>query len=212
MTYDSKTYGTSPFGQSAEKPVRTDPDIAHNARGAKDVPEALSDQMDEHPIKEKDEKTLPALPSEYASNTKSRRAAVSLFYLPKGHITGLNMIGEGLGWLLAWGTVGFFRAYVPASILAIFDSLFNPWGMAGLTLVSALLLGQLLKRYQLKIISLRTMATTAIEYGETHHRAEAQSTIDALLSQAVERTETASRWLISGLTALGCLFIIGAFY
>jgi hypothetical protein len=210
MAYDSKTYGASPFGQSAQKRKPSPP-----ANGAS-APEALSDQIGESPVEggaeEPSEEGVPTLPSEYASTPKSRRTVVSFFYIPKGRVTGLNMIGEGMGWLMAWGTVGFFRAYVPAPILTVFDSLFNPWGMAGITFVSALLIGQLLRHYQLKIISLRTLATTAIEYGETHQRAEAQNSIDALLSQAAERTETASRWVVSWLTALGCLFIIGAFY
>jgi predicted NBD/HSP70 family sugar kinase len=56
------------------------------------------------------------------------------------------------------------------------------------------------------------LATTAIEYGETNHRADTQTHIDELLNAAAEKTEQASRWLVSWLTALGCLFIIGAFY
>lgn len=217
MAYDNKTYGTSPFGKSVEQPPQATPASGRSrVRGAQAAPEALSDQIGERPTEgsgeEHSEKSVPALPSEYASMAKSGRAAVSVFYIPRGRLTGLNMIGEGLGWLMAWGTVGFFRAYVPAPILTAFDSLFNPWGMASITLVSALLIGQLLRRYQLKIILLRTLATTAIEYGEIHQRAEAQNNIDALLSQAAGHTETASGWIVSGLTALGCLFIIGAFY
>jgi hypothetical protein len=213
MAYDNKTYGASPFGKSVEQPTQVTPVSGRSrVRGAQATPEALSDQIGEHATEEHSEESVPALPSEYASTAKSGRAAVSVFYIPRGRLTGLNMIGEGLGWLMAWGTVGFFRAYVPTPVLMLFDRVFNPWGMASITLVSALLIGQLLRRYQLKIISLRTLATTAIEYGEIHQRAEAQNHIDTLLSQAAGHTETASRWMVSGLTALGCLFIIGAFY
>ena len=113
---------------------------------------------------------------------------------------------------MVWGTVGFFRAHVPAAVLLVFDNLFHPWGTAGVTLLSALLIAQLLRRLQLKIGNLRRVATAAIEYGELDHRADAQKHIYELLSTAEHKTDMASRWLVSWLTALGCLFIIGAFY
>lgn len=64
----------------------------------------------------------------------------------------------------------------------------------------------------MKISALRRLATTAIEYGDASHRADAQNEIFNLLTQAEESTERASRWFVSWLTGLGCLFIIGAFY
>ena len=72
----------------------------------------------------------------------------------------------------------------------LFDRLFNPYGMACTTLLSAILIGQLLRRYQLKISHLRQLATTAIEYGELHHRADTQTQIDELLSAAIEQNRT----------------------
>lgn len=154
----------------------------------------------------------PALPTGYAPVLKSKKRRLSLLYLPKGRMGGLNLLGEAVGWLMAWGTVGFFRAYIPPPILFLFDQLFTPWGMAGGTLFSALLLGQAFRRYQLSIESVRTMATTAIEYGEVHHRADAQSDIHTQLSEAAAQSERLGQWLVTWLTAMGCLFIIGAFY
>ena len=235
MAYDRKNYGNSPFGNSVATPHRRTPMSRRRGspRAISDA-EALSDQMGD-PMSEQtgdpmDEQTgdqrsdqtdadtegtetngtAPAPPAGYGAAV--RPTGVSFFYLPKGRVTGLNLLGEALGWLMAWGTVGFFRAYVPPTVLMVFDGLFNPYGMAAITFISAISLSHLLRRYQLKIVALRQLATTAIEYGETHHRADAQNQIDELLSTAAEKSENASRWLVSWLTALGALFIIGAFY
>ena len=135
-----------------------------------------------------------------------------MFYLPKGRLTGQNVIGEGLIWLLVWGTVGFFRNHIPTSVLSLIDRLFTPWGMAGGTCLGALFIGQLLRRYEIKIGKLKALATTAIEYGEAHHQADVQTNIYELLTEAEERTHKASAWLTSWLTALVSLFIIGSFY
>jgi hypothetical protein len=216
MAYDKTTYGNSPFGQptqTAQKtvPVSTRPVKKRGATGeATAAPEPLSDQMGESDASQSATES-PELPTAY-TREKPRQHTVSLFYVPKGRVAGLTMLGEALGWLMAWGTVGFFRAYIPAPVTLVFDRCFTPWGMATTTLISALLLGQLLKRAQQKIASLRSLATTAIEYGELHHRADAQVQIDELLTQVEAQTENASRWVVSWLTALGCLFIIGAFY
>ena len=232
MAYDRKTYGNSPFGNSVTTPHRKTPVSRRrgSSRTLSDA-EALSDQMGDPIDEPMDEQTgnhlsdqtdadtegtetngtAPALPTGYGA-AAVRPTGVSFFYLPKGRVTGLNLLGEALGWLMAWGTVGFFRAYVPATVLMVFDGLFNPYGMAAITFISAISLSHLLRRYQLKIVALRQLATTAIEYGETHHRADAQNQIDELLSTAAEKSENASRWLVSWLTALGALFIIGAFY
>ena len=211
MAYDNKTYGTSPFGKAIATTARTASLKSRRDSKAEDTDaEALSDQLSEsQTAAEGAQDEAPVLPPDYASAIKPRTA---FLHIPKGRVTGLNMLGEALGWLMAWGTVGFFRAYVPAPVLTIFDRLFTPWGMASLTFASALLIGQMLKRHQLKLDHLRQLATTAIEYGETHHRADTQTHIDELLSAAVAQTEQASRWLVSWLTALGALFIIGAFY
>jgi hypothetical protein len=206
MAYDNKTYGASPFGKSVATTHRTTPSQDLNSA------EALSDHIGDQPTAENLDSDAPALPADYASAIKPRHLAVSFFYIPKGRVTGLNLLGEALGWLMAWGTVGFFRAYVPTPVLMLFDRVFNPYGMACMTLLSALFIGQMLRRYQLKLNSLRTLATTAIEYGETNHRADTQNHIDELLNAAAAETEQASRWLVSWLTALGALFIIGAFY
>jgi hypothetical protein len=212
MAYDNKTYGNSPFVQSAATKTKAVPSSTRRSdRQTTPAPEALSDQMSESQTAGSADADPPALPTDYVPVAKPSRT-VSLFYVPKGRVTGLNLICEALGWLMAWGTVGFFRAYVPTPVLTVFDRLFNPYGMAGITLLSALFIGQLLRRYQLKIASLRTFATTAIEYGETHHRADTQTQVDELLSAAATQTENASRWLVSWLTALGCLFVVGAFY
>ena len=162
--------------------------------------------------RERAEADTPALPASYAPDAKASDSVKSPFAILKGRITGLNMIGEASGWLMVWGTVGFFRAHVPAAVLLVFDNLFHPWGTAGVTLLSALLMAQLLRRLQLKIGNLRRVATAAIEYGELDHRADAQKHIYELLSTAEHKADMASRWLVSWLTALGCLFIIGAFY
>jgi len=240
MAYDRKTYGNSPFGNSVATPHRRTPVSRRrgSSRTLSDA-EALSDQMGDPMGEQMDEQTAdqtgdqtgdqlsdqtdadtegtenngtaPALPTGYGA-AAVRPTGVSFFYLPKGRVTGLNLLGEALGWLMAWGTVGFFRAYVPAAVLMVFDGLFNPYGMAAITFMSAIALSHLLRRYQLKIMALRQLATTAIEYGETHHRADTQNQIDELLSAAAEKSENASQWLVSWLTALGALFIIGAFY
>ena len=212
MAYDNNTYGTSPFEQPVATTARTT--VSHSRRetqAAISDTEALSDQLGDPLEADSPDGTAPALPTDYAA-LKPRSAALSWLYIPKGRVTGLNLLGEAIGWLMAWGTVGFFRAYVPVPVLLLFDRLFNPYGMACTTLLSAILIGQSLRRYQLKISHLRQLATTAIEYGELHHRADAQTQIDELLSTAIDKTEQASRWLVSWLTALGCLFIIGAFY
>jgi hypothetical protein len=211
MAYDNKTYGTSPFGTSAATTKAVPSSTRRSDSQPAPAAEALSDQMGESQTAESSDVDPPALPTDYVPVAKPSRT-ISVLYIPKGRVTGLNLLGEALGWLMAWGTVGFFRAYVPTPVLLLFDKVFNPYGMAGITLLSALFLGQLLRRYRLKIASLRTLATTAIEYGETHHRADTQTQVDELLSAAAEQIEQASRWLVSWLTALGCLFIIGAFY
>ena len=212
MAYDSNTYGTSPFGQTAKRPPKPKRSPL-SANTDLDPAEALSDQGSE--LRSPDAVSaddIPALPAGYAPVLKSRSRSLSRVYIPKGRISGLNLLGESLGWLMAWGTVGFFRAYVPPPIVTLFDHLFSPWGMAALTLTSALLIGQLLKRYQLKLEALRLMATTALEYGSANHQADTQNEIFDGLTQAEAQTEALSRWLVSWLTALGCLFIIGAFY
>ena len=213
MAYDNKTYGMSPFGKAIATTARTASLKSRRDSKAEDTDaEALSDQLSEsQTAAESAQDEAPVLPADYAA-IKPRGTAAAFLHIPKGRVTGLNMLGEALGWLMAWGTVGFFRAYVPAPMLTIFDRLFTPWGMASITFTSALLIGQMLKRHQLKLNHLRQMATTAIEYGKTHHRADTQTHIDELLSTAAAQTEQASRWLVSWLTALGALFIIGAFY
>lgn len=233
MAYDSKKYGASPFGSGSkatskavqrDRPVQdrpnqaqdTKPPAAQTSRPAVvDHSEALSDQVSDHMGQSGESPTAegsPELPAEYDAKLKPPKRTVPFFYIPKGRVAGLTMLGEATGWLMAWGTVGFFRAYIPAPIVTVFDQLFTPWGMAGTTLLSALLIGQLLQRYLMKVTSLRLLATTAIEYGELHHRADTQKHIYDLLAQVEADTESASRWLVTWLTALGCLFIIGAFY
>ena len=212
MAYDSNTYGASPFSQTAKRPPKLK-DSPLSTNTDLDPAEALSDQGSE--LRSPDAVSaddIPALPAGYAPVLKSRSRSLSRLYIPKGRISGLNLLGESLGWLMAWGTVGFFRAYVPPPIVTLFDHLFSPWGMTALTLTSALLIGQLLKRYQLKLEALRLMATTALEYGSANHQADTQSEIFDGLTQAEAQTEALSRWLVSWLTALGCLFVIGAFY
>ena len=212
MAYDSNTYGASPFGQTAKHPSKPKRSPL-SANTDLDPAEALSDQgsdlLSPDAVSADD---IPALPAGYAPVLKSRSRSLSRVYIPKGRISGLNLLGESLGWLMAWGTVGFFRAYVPPPIVTLFDHLFSPWGMTALTLTSALLVGQMLKRYQLKLEALRLMATTALEYGSANHQADTQNEIFDSLTQAEAQTEALSRWLVSWLTALGCLFVIGAFY
>lgn len=202
MAYDNKTYGQSPFGDTTV--TATQPS---STKATPESTEALSDQ-----ISEPETETTPALPADYNSSSQPSRRKVSFFYIPKGRIANLTMLGEAMIWLMAWGTVGFFRAHVPAPVVAFFDALFSPWGMAGLTLVSGLLIGRLFRDYRLKLGLLRESAVLAIEYGEVEHRAEAQLKIDQLLTEAAESTKRIGRWLVTWLTALGCLFIIGAFY
>ncbi|MEO1396099.1 MAG: hypothetical protein AAFV90_24640 [Cyanobacteria bacterium J06634_5] len=196
MTYDSKTYGNSPFGNSGTPSTST--------------PEPLSDQGE--PANPAAEAALPELPADIAPALKVKQRGLPRFYLPHGRLTGLNLIGEAAGWLMAWGTVGFFRSYIPAPVLTIFDQGFTPWGMAAVTLVSVFLIGQVLERYHRKMATLRQLATTAIEYGKPHHQADVQAEVDDLLRQAEAHTDAINRWLVSWLTALGCLFIIGSFY
>lgn len=227
MAYDAKKYGASPFGPS--KVARRDVPVkarSKQARTAKtpiapapttvDESEALSDQMGDQVEQEDSDSPAvngpPELPGDYDAKRKTPKRTIPLFYLPKGRIAGLNMLGEATGWLMAWGTVGFFRAYVPEPVITVFDQFFTPWGMAITTLMSALLVGQLLQRYLVKVTSLRSLATTALEYGELHHWADIQKNVYDLLVQVEAKTESTSRWLVTWLTALGCLFIIGAFY
>ena len=205
MAYDNKTYGQSPFGNTTATTTHTTSSKAPAQRT-----EALSDHISEP--EETSTPIAPALPADYKSSSQPSRSKVSFFYIPKGRIANLTMLGEALIWLMAWGTVGFFRAHVPAPVIAFFDGLFAPWGMAGLTLVSGLLIGRLFRDYRLKIGLLRESAVLAIEYGEVEHRADAQLKIDRLLTEAAESTKRIGRWLVTWLTALGCLFIIGAFY
>lgn len=217
MAYDSKTYGRSPFGNSATTAKKSSRKTPRPRQTKVAEPEALSDQISDQAVEpatetEGAEADTPALPASYAPEAKSSDSVKSPFAIPKGRITGLNMLGEASGWLMAWGTVGFFRAYVPTAVLLVFDKLFHPWGMASITFISALLTAQLLRRLQHKLSHLRKVATAAIEYGELNHRADAQKHIYELLSTAEHKTDMASRWLTSWLTALGCLFIIGAFY
>ena len=234
MAYDQQTYGDSPFGPPtapADAATAKPSGRRRRTRSAADHTEALSDHgenavgppprsvlpqpakdTEENSAENGDSRPSPALPDSYAPALKAKAGAVSALYLPKGRITGLNLVGEGLGWLMAWGTVGFFRAYVPPPILLCFDSQFTPWGMAGGTLLSALVIGQLLRRYEIKIGALKSLATTAIEYGESHHRADTQNNIYELLTEAEESTQKASAWVTSWLIALVSLFIIGAFY
>ena len=101
----------------------------------------------------------PAPPAGYGAAV--RPTGVSFFYLPKGRVTGLNLLGEALGWLMAWGTVGFFRAYVPAAVLMIFDGLFNPYGMAAITFISAILIESSAQALPAQDCGLRTVS---------HHR------------------------------------------
>lgn len=211
MAYDSKTFGQSPFGNSAKTKTATQLIARKAPPAASSVEEALSDQIEDDNAETDDERQPPALPNSSLPASESFRTR-SAFYIPKGKVTGLNMLSEAVGWLMAWGTVGFFRAYLPAPALAFFDVLFHPYCTAGITLLSALITGQFLRRYQLKIASLRQLATVAIEYGEARHRADAQTEIFELLNTAEAKTEQVNRWLVSALTALGCLFIIGAFY
>ena len=206
MAYDNKTFGQSPFGDTTATTTQT----AASKADAQST-EALSDHISE-PDTEAFEPIAPALPADYKPSSKPSRRKTSFFYIPKGRIANLTMLGEAMIWLMAWGTVGFFRAHVPAPVVAFFDGLFSPWGMAGLTLVSGLLMGRILRDYRLQIGALRESAVLAIEYGEVEHRAEAQLKIDRLLTEATESTKRIGRWLVTWLTALGCLFIIGAFY
>ena len=229
MAYDSNAFGTSPFGNQTVTTARGAPSKAAGN------PEALSDHVGElagdpaskpaseqlstqteNPQKiESDGQPLepaPALPTNYRLLEKPPDRKATFFYIPKGRIANLTMLGEALIWLMAWGTVGFFRAHIPAPVVALFDKLFSPWGMAGLTLASALLLGRLFRQYRLKLARIRELSVLAIGYGETENQADVQVKIDRLLAEAEERTKKAGRWLVTWLTALGCLFIIGAFY
>ena len=218
MAYDNNTYGTSPFGsattalQSGERKGTRSPSEE----------EALSDHISGNPAsgaqtegnssKENSDSQPPALPDSHAPSNQKHRANVSYFHLPKGRIANLTMLGEAVGWLMAWGTVGFFRAQVPAAVVRFFDVLFTPWGMAAITLASGLFIGRLFGDYRVKLSRLRDAAVLAIEYGEVEHRADAQADVDRLLLDAEVKTERVGQWLVTWLTALGCLFIIGAFY
>lgn len=223
MTYDTKTYGQSPFGNTTAPPKENS------------ASEALSDQLagrQQRPVRKtqlaaRSHKTSdsetdaaatasspaqpPALPADYSPVLKPKPSSLPTFYLPKGR-TGLPILGEMTGWLMAWGTVGFFRSYVPEPVITFFDGFFSPWGMAGVTLFSALLIGRRFRHYSLKLAAVRKLATTAIEYGEAHHQADVQASIYDLLTQAEADTQRLSAQTVSWLTALGALFIIGAFY
>ena len=228
MAYDSKTFGDSPFGQpiaaarspsskAADNPEALSDHVGELAREPARKPgsEQPSARAEDPPKTEPNGQPLepaPALPTSYRLLAKPSDRKAALFYIPKGRIANLTMLGEALIWLMAWGTVGFFRAHVPAPVVAFFDALFSPWGMAGLTLAIALLLGRLFRHYRLKLARIRELAVLAIGYGEAENQAEAQVKIDRLLAEAEERTKRAGRWLVTWLTALGCLFIIGAFY
>ena len=228
MKYDHKTYGASPFGNSAATASRkVAPPKTKRRDNSRAPTEALGDQLgepatdqtaeqqDNPPAEEQHSQAgakVPALPSDYAPVGATSKTKLSFFYIPKGRVLGLNLVGEAVGWMLVWGTVGFFRASIPLPVLAFFDLVFHPWATAVISVASAFLLGRLLRRYQIQIYDLRNLATTAIEYGELNHRADVQSSIDQQLTQAAGHTRTASRWLVSWLTALACLFIIGAFY
>lgn len=210
MTSDQTAYVASPFIKPNKRSSESAP--TQGSSGTKAVPELPSDQPEDSPGESQEALGPPDLPSEYAPTAQPSQPPASIFYIPRGRISGLNLVGEALGWLMAWGTVGFFRAYLPPPIVAVFDYIFTPWGMAGGTLISTVFVGQLLNRYRIKIAAIRRMAFMAIEYGECHQRAEAQTIIDRLLTEAEEKTEKVSSWIVSWLTALGCLFIIGAFY
>ena len=109
MAYDSKTFGTSPFGNRTATTSRS-----AASKGATRTPEALSDHMSE-PGSEPDaaaertdeQQTAPALPTNYQLLSKSSSKA-TLFYIPKGRIANLTMLGEALVWLMAWGDGGLF--------------------------------------------------------------------------------------------------------
>ena len=115
MAYDNKTYGASPFVHPAATTARTTvSNSRRETQAATSDTEALSDQLGDQLEVDSPDGTAPALPTDYAA-IKPRSAALSWFYIPKGRVTGLNLLGEALGWLMAWGTVGFFRAYVPVA-------------------------------------------------------------------------------------------------
>ena len=220
MAYDNKTYGTSPFGSAATTTALQSGERKGTRSPAAE--DALSDhlpssqrpgaQVEENSSNEDHNSQPPALPANAVPSNQKRRAKVSYFHLPKGRIANLTMLGEALGWLLTWGTVGFFRAQVPAAVVRFFDALFTPWGMAAITLASGLFIGRLFRDYRLKLGRLRDAAVLAIEYGNVEHRADAQADVDRLLLDAEISTERVGQWLVTWLTALGCLFIIGAFY
>ena len=218
MAYDTKTYGTSPFGQSVT--TKTTAGVGRaSSQENRPIPktttlEALSDQLAEdetNQLEDPPSESAPTLPADYAIHKKEPRRK-TVFYIPKGRIANLTLLGEALGWLMAWGTVGFFRAHLPAPFVAFFDRLFSPWGMTALTLASGLFIGRIFRDYRVQVGRLRNAAVLAIEYGEVEHRADAQQKIDQLLREAEVKTERVGRWLVTWLTALGCLFIIGAFY
>ncbi|MEL6351588.1 MAG: hypothetical protein AAFR58_07480 [Cyanobacteria bacterium J06627_28] len=203
MTGTASTSRYSPRQDEAE--ALSDHGVHHTAADSADLSPETNPE-------ETLQETAPLLPNSYSPTLKPKGSKLSVLDLPKGKVTGQNAIGECLIWLLVWGTVGFFRAYIPASVLLAFDRLFSPWGMAVGTGLSALVIGQMLRSYGMKLGKLKSLATTAIEYGEAHHQADVQNNIYELLTEAEERTHNASAWLTSWLTALVSLFIIGAFY
>ena len=204
MPYDTKAYGQSPFGA----PVKGSSAKVTPAEPLSDLTSPSAEPADESTETD----GLPPLPSGYAATAKPRALRPSLLYLPRGALTGMSILGEAALWLMAWGTVGFFRSYVPPAALTVCDRLFSPWGMSALTFFSALTLGRSLHRHALKLAAVRDMATTAIEHGEAHHQADAQNSIYDLLSSAKADSERLSGWVVSHLTAIAALFIIGAFY
>ena len=222
MPYDTRTYGQSPFGAPASAKRSDSQEEAPTANPS----EALSDELatpsapslgassPSAPSLGASSKTdsPPPLPTGYVPAAKARPPRLALLYLPKGGLTGMPIAGEAALWLMAWGTVGFFRSYIPPAALSACDRLFSPWGMAALTFLSALSLGRRFHHYALKLAATRDMATTAIEYGEAHHQADTQNNIYDLLSAAQADTERLSGQAVSTLTALAALFIIGAFY
>lgn len=145
MAYDTQTYGKSPFG-SPSNTTASEP--TPDAVALSDQSDALSDQQidddsteartgDE--LADKPAADTPELPQHYAPVLKLKPPPIA-FHLPRGRLTGLPIVGEAAVWLLSWGTVGFFRGYLSARLLSAFDRLFTPWGMAIVTLVSALLI------------------------------------------------------------------------
>ena len=205
MAYDNKTYGQSPFGNTTATTTHTT-----SSKDPAQRTEALSDHISEP--EETSTPIAPALPADYKSSSQPSRSKVSFFYIPKGRIANLTMLGEALIWLMAWGTVGFFERARPRASYRFFRRPVCALGNGRSHSSQRAANRQTLRDYRLKIGLLRDSAVLAIEYGEVEHRADAQLKIDRLLTEAAESTKRIGRWLVTWLTALGCLFIIGAFY